>query len=64
MKASLNAQIPVPLCVSHDDQSGNQAAYAIEAVWRLWLGVVFGFIFVCYLIVLWVIGGQSERDHL
>jgi hypothetical protein len=39
-------------------------AYAIEAVCGLWLGAVLGFIFVCYLIVLWVIRGQSERHQL
>lgn len=38
-------------------------AYAIEAVCGLWLGVVLGFVFVCYLIVVWVILGQSERHQ-
>lgn len=39
------------------------AAYVVEAVCGLWLGVVLGFIFVCYLIVLWVIRGQSESHQ-
>ena len=39
------------------------ATYAVEAISGLWLGVVLGFFFVCHLIALWVISGQSKRQQ-